>query len=254
MEVLSLGVDLASRSWRDMGFGLLAWSSNRWTRAEPGCLRGAGTLSPETVASCIDQFARERGVAIVSIDGPQGWREPDAAPRQGVGRLCEYQARTQGKTGEYGKAYPGTQRGWIEFSISVFDALLALPGVALANTPAPLRSRESGYWVLECFPTESWRNLGLQPLPAKSAAPPSMVSDWAQQLWSKLSLPRVAAPFTHDDLQAIVAATAGVAALGGPLALRIYGKPAWGASASSRAPAHRVEGLIWSATDRPSAA
>ncbi|MFO0265041.1 MAG: hypothetical protein ACK53V_25750, partial [Planctomycetota bacterium] len=61
------------------------------------------------MADVIERTVREQQISAVSLDGPQGWREPNAAARRGGGRVCEYLARCQGKTGEFGRTYPQTQ-------------------------------------------------------------------------------------------------------------------------------------------------
>jgi len=256
-----LGVDLASRSWRDIGWATLEWGGSSWTTVRAGLVTPSGPPTPGAVARVIDQHARAQGIRAIGIDGPHGWRDPDAQPRPGVGRLCEYLARAQGKTGVFGKTYPQTQAGWIRFSIELFDLLLALPSVELANAESGrLRSRDSGpggrsgYWLLECFPTQTWRSLGLRPLPGKAACSRAQVAEFAQTLWRLLQLPGPIPELTHDDLQAVVAALPAAAALGcGGLTARALGLRAFDAPARGSVPGHRVEGLIWDAafsTDR----
>ena len=71
-----------------------------------------------------------------------------------------------------------------------------------------------GYVVLECFPTSIWRASGLTPLPAKAKRPD--VQAHYDALAAAYALPP-AQVTSHDDLQAIVAALAGVGAVGGPV-------------------------------------
>ena len=174
-----LGVDLGPGAWANNGSAVLSFDpvESRWYGVELGVVTWPRSepLTPERMALAIDEFARERGVAAVSLDGPQGWRHPEAPlDRPGVGRACEKSARTPGKTGVEGLTYPADQLGWIRFSISLFDELLRFPHTDLANDPGaiPLASPPAGrYVVLECFPTSTWRSSGLQPLPAKAKRP-----------------------------------------------------------------------------------
>jgi Protein of unknown function (DUF429) len=187
------------------------------------------------------------------MDGPQGWRGPATpAGAPGVGRRCEYECRTQGKTGAYPRTYPGTQRPWIDFCIEVFANLLARPGVALADPASCSRSQAralsgSAYVLLECFPTSAWRSSGLRPLPAKSKRP-DLLPHW-RALRAAYGLPhaRVA---THDDLQAVVAALSAAAAIGGPASAIARGTAA--GLVMHQGLAIRVEGYIWDVSPRRS--
>lgn len=85
------------------------------------------------MAEAIDGWAIDLGLHAASIDGPQGWRDPHAAPRPGVGRRCEHEARTPGKTGTFGNSYPRNWLGWIRLSMEVFDHLRRLGHVHVAN-------------------------------------------------------------------------------------------------------------------------
>lgn len=239
-----LGVDLACRSWDDIGSALVAFGDGRFSRAVPGVVAWpAEELTPAAVARCIDVFARDHDVAAVSIDGPQAWRDP-AAPsnRRGVGRVCEYETRTPGKTGTRGVAYPSTFLRWIRFSIDVFAELLRRPGVALANDHAgDLRPRPAGYWLMECFPTSTWRTSGLEPLPGHRRAPAEVVERFARRLVAGYGLPTSAVTRDHDDLQAVVSTLPAVGLLGGPARV-------WARGQSARSVGGvLVEGLIWDA-------
>ncbi len=133
----ALGIDLACRRWNDIGSALIAFDRQRFTEAVPGAITWpTSDLTPSAVAGAIDAFARAHDIAAVSIDGPQGWRDPVApSGRKGVGRAREYATRTPGKTGTRGIAYPSTFLRWIRFSIEVFADLLDRPDVALLNEP-----------------------------------------------------------------------------------------------------------------------
>ena len=259
-----LGVDLASARWTFNGSALLQFHAE--SRAFTGVVPGAITwpaadtpLTPQALAEVVHVFARREHVRAVALDGPHAWRNPlTPADVPGVGRRCEYLCRTQGKTGVYPITYPGTQFAWINFCIEVFDALLAQPGVRMADvleaglpptgdaTGGPragdARAVGDGYVVLECFPTSIWRASGLPPLPAKVKRPD--VQAYYEALAAAYALPPVQVT-SHDDLQAVVAALAGVAALGGPVQALPRGEACWMAEHPDGP--RRVEGFIWDA-------
>jgi hypothetical protein len=247
-----LGVDVASRQWRDVGVAALVLSEScdsvaavevpaiEWPHDAP--------LTPRALAEAIDEYALANEICAVSIDGPQGWRNPAAPEAQGVGRACERSARTPGKTGLRGMTYPANQVGWISFSIALFDCLLEREYVALASDPA-IRTLEvpalGHYHVLECFPTVTWRSSGLKSLPAKTKGPNTM--SFAQQLRGRWPLPELPSMIGHDDLQAVVAGLVAVSLFG-------FGTPISHGTAAIELPGdaggsgYRAEGVIWDAT------
>jgi hypothetical protein len=251
-EINVLGIDLGPSSWRTNGSAKLSFlprGPGLWTDIRMGVLRwpAAHSITPAAMASAIDDHCTRNAIAAVSIDGPQGWRDPfAAADRPGVGRACEKSARTPGKTGPKSTTYPRDQVGWISFSISVFDDLLRRPHVCLANDPhdPPLDPPAAGtYFVLECFPTSTWRASGLIPLPSKARKPDLEL--FADALRRAFNLPAVENSLTHDDLQAVVAALSAASLFVGasPVA---HGEPARLLSEGARD--IRAEGIIWDAT------
>ena len=239
-----LGIDLACRSWKDIGSAVVAFDTQCFTKAIPDAIDWpAENLTPSTVARAIDAHARSHQVAAVSIDGPQGWRDPAASStRKGVGRVCEYLTHTPGKTGPRGVAYPRTFLRWIQFSIEVFSELLEHPDVVLANDPSgDVPAPQSGYWLLECFPTSTWRTSGLKALPGHRQAPPDIVQEFAKRLVKTYSLPPSATTRNHDHLQAVVSALPAVGLLGGPAKAVARGERARHADGAL------VEGFIWDA-------
>jgi hypothetical protein len=241
-----LGIDLASAKWSSVGSATIEFDdeASAFTRVVAGAITWPTVpVTPTAIAlaDAIDAFARREGVCAVALDGPQGWRDP-ATPEgtRGVGRRCEYECRTQGKTGAYPRTFPGTQRKWIEFSIDVFARLLARPGVTLAHPAAPPETND-GYVILECFPTSAWRSSGLHALPGKGRRP-DLTPYW-NSLRAVYRLPD-APVSTHDDLQAVVAALTAVAAAGGPAVVDtkgVAGVVVICPDGSQR----RLEGYIW---------
>ena len=248
-----LGIDLASARWTFNGSALVHFhaESRVFTRVISGAIAWPESqapltpLTPQALAGAIHAFALREHVRAVALDGPHAWRNPlTAAHEPGVGRRCEYLCRTQGKTGVYPRTYPGNQFAWINFCVQVFDALLAQPGVRMADAPSgEAAPAGDGYVVLECFPTSLWRASRLAPLPAKGKKPD--VRTYYQALAAAYALPPVLVT-SHDDLQAIVAALAGVGATGGPVQARPRGVPCWMAEHPDGL--RRVEGFIWDAS------
>lgn len=240
-----LGVDIGTK-WGSTGSALL-WTEDHWSSVcdcKTRVLSGSdGGLDAESLADAIDRAARAANVAAVSLDGPQGWRDP-ASRCAGAGRHAELSARCPGKTGTHGICFPGTYIRWVRLCIDVFERLLSKPGVTLANSDAAVEPPPGpGYSILECFPTSSWRASGLRPLPGHKRAPPRVVREYAERLAKRYGLPATAVTDDHDDLQAIVAALVASAALGGPGTRATHGVASWTTPGGPNP--HRVEGLIW---------
>lgn len=247
-----LGVDVASRRWRDVGVAALTLSDSCDSVSAvdvPAVDWPDGTpLTPQALVDVIDEYSLANEICAVSIDGPQGWRNPAAPEAQGVGRACERSARTPGKTGLRGTTYPANQVGWISFSIELFDRFLERDHVSLASDPAigGLEMPAVGhYYVLECFPTVTWRSSGLASLPAKSKGPNTMSS--AHQLRGRWTLPALPSTIGHDDLQAVVAALVAAALFGFGTAIS-HGTKAIELPEDDASSGYRAEGVIWDAT------
>ena len=231
-------------SWDDIGAALIAFDRRCFTEAVPSVITWpAEKITPAAVARAIDAFARAHDVAAVSIDGPHGWRDPAAgASRAGVGRACEYATRTPGKTGTRGIAYPSTFLRWTQFSIDVFANLLRRPDVALVNDcSGVVQPRRTGYWMIECFPTSTWRTSGLKELPGHRRAPRNVVEQFARRLVTVYALPSEAVTRDHDDLQAVVSTLPAAGLLGGPAIAYARGEP------TRSIDGVRIEGFIWDA-------
>lgn len=212
-----LGIDVASSTWTSNGSALLTFQpgAGAFSGLRAPAIKWPGApLSAAALADAIDDFVRQEGVAAVALDGPQGWRDPETpAGLPGVGRRCEYECRTQAKTGVHPITFPRNQRPWVEFSIQVFAHLLKKPGVRLADAES-ITPPDQGYLILECFPTSLWRTSGLIPLPGKSTRPE--LEPYAKALFAAYGLPSLSSTQSHDDLQAVVAAIAAAALVGGP--------------------------------------
>lgn len=263
-----LGIDLAVKRWRDNGSAILTFTAGnaaQWQSIECGCIQWPAGDAPsvESMADVIERTVREQRISAVSLDGPQGWREPNAAARRGVGRVCEYLARCQGKTGEFGRTYPQTQFRWIDFCIKVFEELRRRGAARIVNSVQDIEREVplSGiYFLLECFPTSTWRESNLVPLPGKRRVGNNTVllNQYWMSLQQRYQLPPLAGgPPGHDDLQAIVAALPAAGLLSGPCQAISKGTAGREVPQNGDIPAHWVEGVIWDATlsreklDRP---
>jgi hypothetical protein len=241
-----LGVDLASGCWVDNGTSQITFDPVRSVFTEvisPAIAWPENSaITPSRLAKSIDDHARANGIRGVGLDGPQGWRDPATPPEcRGVGRRCEFESRTQGKTGVYPNTYPRTQRAWIEFCIAVFDALLTNDDVTLAD-PASLHAPSRGYTLVEACPTAAWISSSLKALPAKGKRP--ALRPFVENLATAFNLPLDPSTLTsHDDLQAVVAALAAAAAIGGPVEPVVTGVAA--RVVQDRHAHRRVEGHIW---------
>lgn len=256
-----LGIDLASRSWKDNGSAIIRFTTGEkaaWKSVECGCIYWQEQSKRPTaaeMAQVIEQTVVKHDLAAVSLDGPQGWRDPAADPkRKGVGRVCEYEAKCQGKTGEYGKTYPQTQHGWIRFSIDVFEHLRKNGNAVIANDREQVaveKLPDGKFWLLECFPTSTWKMSRLAALPGKYRVGKQhdLIAEYARSLQQRYELSGLA-PWkgTHDDLQAIVAALPAVGLLQGPCQAVPGGIEGWNEIATENVPGHWVEGIIWDAT------
>jgi hypothetical protein len=257
-ELKVLGIDLACINWADNGSATLSFvpgESGHWTRCELGVIdwpKEPLNCDSTRMAAVIDQFARDNGIGAVSLDGPQGWREPNAASRKGVGRWCEFVTRTQGKTGEYGTTYPRNQRPWIQFCIQVFEHLMRGSHVTLVNDPLATRLDplpRGSYFLLECFPTSTWVESGLPTLPGKQTArrTPGLVGQFRDAMRACYGMPTCTQRVLddHDDLQAMVSALPAAGLLAGPCMPIPKGNPA--RRMTTAASEHWVEGIIWDA-------
>ena len=252
-----LGIDLASSEWSSIGNAALTFDSVSRTpqSVQAGVIQWpAHALTTKELAMAIDHYARANGVCAVALDGPQGWRDP-ATPQgtRGVGRRCEYECRTQAKTGVYPMTFPRNQRPWIEFCVDVFAELLKQESVLLADPIVEHSAPGEGYLLVECNPTSAWRESGLVPLPGKSKKP--LLDPFLDSLAKTYGLPPAAAPInSHDDVQAVVAAIVAASIVGGP-AVPISTGIASKTITDERGARRRVEGFIWNvrplATTRP---
>jgi hypothetical protein len=204
-----LSVDLAHTSYANLGIILLEEDRDVFSvrRLYPGDLGLGGPPSPGFLATQLAAACQSLSAPILLLDGPQGWKHPENGLAHS--RICERKLNTPGKTGLPGSAKPANYLPFMAFSIEVFAVLVAAGFELWTDHVAPLL-------VVESFPLSAWRQLGLAPLPAKSKARAEDLARATEDLLRLFPL-KLHGKLSHDELQALVAALAGV-----PLARRCH--------------------------------
>ena len=226
-----LSVDLACRSWADLGVVVLRRaqashvpggmaSSPAAQRAIPvsrepiECeilsLMDEGdaplAVDPNLLAGRINHLCNLRGIRVVMLDGPQAWKSQSNGLAHS--RVSERQLNTAGKTGLPGMVKPVTYRAFAEFCLDVYDALCRRGWKRLETKEQPGSPQDR--LLVESYPHAAWKSLGLKPLPSKRR---TLVSDLAEAYGALNALIPIAAnrPPNHDQLQAIVGGLPGLA-------------------------------------------
>lgn len=204
MAVLS--IDLASKSYSDLGLCYLAARKGRPEILRPAALGLRGVPSPVDFAVAIDRFCRQEDVNVLLLDGPQGWRWPESSIRHM--RLCERVLNTPARTGDPGQVKPKPYFPFVQFSITVFSEFRLRHGWSLLIEDWP--SQTGKRWVVETFPSVAWDLMGLPRLPSKQRSGALELEAWRIRLEgaTPYALPL---GLSHDELQAIAALPAGVA-------------------------------------------
>jgi hypothetical protein len=237
MAVLS--VDLAYRSWADLGVVVL----DRARLAHSSIVAGTGAIlaprlniaaadqnqSPDGPITCeiipfsspaeepgpvdanilagqINHLCNVRNIRVIMLDGPQAWKSRSNGLEHS--RVSERQLNTAAKTGLPGMVKPVTYRAFAEFCLDVYDALCRRGWRRLDTLSQPGSPQDRV--LVESYPHAAWKSLGLKPLPAKRR---SKVSDLARaygELRSIIPITTNRAP-NHDQLQAIVGGLPGLA-------------------------------------------
>ena len=199
-----LSVDLAHRHYPDNGIAYLESGTDDVQIIKADDLGVSGNPSPSDFATALTTFCERKGVSVLLLDGPQGWRYPHSQIEHM--RLCERVLNTPGKTGNPGTVKPRTYLAYIQFSIDLFQNLRLSHGWELLT--ANWTERSEVRWLVESFPTSAWKTLGLSKLPAKAKTTPDQLTTWRRNLsmTTGLKLPEA---LTHDELQAAVVIPAG---------------------------------------------
>jgi hypothetical protein len=214
--VAVLSVDLAYRTWHDLG--VVALSRGRAPGAPVECeilpfgppgldpASDRGPVDAENLAGRLNHLCAIRDIRILMLDGPQAWKSSSNGLDHA--RVSERLLNTAAKTGLPGMVKPVTYRAFAEFCVDVYDALCRRGWRRLETCDQPGSTQERV--LVESYPHAAWRSLGLKPLPAKRRA---RISDLAEAYGALREL----IPFTtnrppnHDQLQAIVGGLPGLA-------------------------------------------
>jgi hypothetical protein len=219
MSVLS--VDLACRSWSDLGVVLLeqkgpliACEIIRWQDPAP----------PPVVELAIrlNTLCLERGTGVLMLDGPQAWKSEDNG--QAFCRVSEHELNTAAKTGLPGTVLPGTYERFVGYCLALYDALGRLGWQRLASRER-MDDTAPAKILVESYPHAAWKSLGISPLPSKRKCRVSHLAEAYAALTALLPI-TASEPPNHDQLQAIVGGLPGLAIEEqNMLATRIVGQP-----------------------------
>jgi Protein of unknown function (DUF429) len=199
------------RSYRRFGFCVLAGTRDH-SRAifpPPSEFGLAGRPGPADVVSGILRYCEKNQINVVLLDGPQGWKDPDSELLHW--RRCENELFTPAKTGVAGSVKPWPALGYVQFCIDVFSGLAERNAELVQGSPIEI---PRFLLAIETFPTSAWRSLGLRPLPSRYKTERSEIEGRTGELRGKFGIATEVTP-SHDELQALVAALAGLSILEG---------------------------------------
>jgi hypothetical protein len=249
--VAILSVDLAHRSWSDVGIAILDRVKSRspivdayGTSVKPGTVQceliglsaaginskmasymldrhAAHAVEAEVLAGLLNHLCNARGIGAIMLNGPQAWKS--SANGLSYARVSERQLNTSAKTGLPGVVVPRSYRAFAEFCMDVYDGLCRR-GWRRLSTQGQVASLEDRVLIESC-PHAAWKSLGLKPLCSKRRA---RVSNLAEAYAALNALVPITCnrPPNHDQLQAIVSGLPGLAIAEHNIsAVRFVGKP-----------------------------
>lgn len=214
MGAFILSIDLAYKSYANFGFCVLQESSGKGLKVKVISyhdLSLRGVPQARFLAERVLRYCRDEGIAILMLDGSQGWKDPDNGLL--YQRLCERALHTQAKTGVRGEAIPANFKPFIGFCTDLFYELYQSGRCSLVSG-SRIEVPEGKILVVETYPHAAWRQLGLRPLPSKSRCTPEQIAHHTGELRRLFQLPEMKM-LTHDELSALVAGLAGVAIASG---------------------------------------
>ena len=220
MAVLS--VDLACRSWSDLGVVLL---EQKGALIHCDIIRWQDRCPPPVVELAIrlNTLCIERDAGVLMLDGPQAWKSEDNG--QAFCRASERELNTAAKTGLPGTVLPGTYERFVGYCLALYDALGRLGWQRLATREQLEQNSLPRKVLVESYPHAAWKSLGIAPLPSKRRCRVSHLAE----AWAGLTamLPIAASqPPNHDQMQAIVGGLPGLALeQRNPIGTRIVGQP-----------------------------
>ncbi len=278
-----LGLALSEKSWSEnsvVGLSFLRTERPAWVGVVVRPIAWpAVPLTPKRLVDTLMQFARSQGVSAIGISGPQAWRSPkgtrvpggvhalrkdwsdpiERMVRKGAGRWADNQDPThwQRPVGTFRKVKPPLTAKYVEFCIQVWEALRHQPDTHLLNDqdrhPASDDRPRERILLLESSTKSAFRGvprLGrvYGHIRSTSVRDVPDLFELAREAYGLPPAPLVLA----SDLEALGAGLPAAAVCGGPCEVPPpAGTPAFDAQASETVPAHRVEGLLWSAKPSP---
>jgi hypothetical protein len=203
MPVLS--VDLACRSWSDLGVVLL---EQKGPLVACEIIRWHDPTPPPVVELAIrlNTLCLERDAGVLMLDGPQAWKSEDNG--NAYCRASERELNTSAKTGLPGTVLPGTYERFVGYCLALYDALGRLGWHRLATRDQP--DTPPAKILVESYPHAAWKSLGIPPLPSKRKCRVSHLAEAYAALTNLLPLTTNQPP-NHDQLQAIVGGLPGLA-------------------------------------------
>lgn len=207
-----LSIDLACRKARDFGACLIEARKGQPLKAE--FIRSHELINdPPEAGQCaraIHDYCACHEIAVVFLDGPQGWMHPDSELKDK--RRCEKLLNAMAKAGREGQVKPRNFKRFVEFSITVFSELTRR-GADLVKDPV-VQIPDDRLLAAESFPRSAWKKLGIRPLPGKKKTTSSEETRCLETLQRLFGFQVPKRP-THDELCALVAGLGGVAILAG---------------------------------------
>jgi hypothetical protein len=202
MAVLS--VDLACRSWSDLGVVVLEQKGPLITC---DIIRWQDAFPPPVVelALRLNTLCLERSVGVLMLDGPQAW--DSAHPPEN--------ASARDDRGAGGVPLSGSYERFAGYCLALYEALARLGWQRLSGRE-PFKSGTSDgsgaprKILVESYPQAAWKSLGIAPLPPKRECRVSDLAVAYSALTALLPI-KTSQPPNHDQLQAIAGGLPGLA-------------------------------------------
>lgn len=215
-ESAILSIDLAVKSYSDFGFALLRKDRGKISTSffRAGQIGLSGAPIPDELAKKLASFCRNENIGVLVIDGPQGWKKPDSALPF---RRADFEAKAPAKVCEREVVKPATYLSFVKFSTKLFFLLASDESFELFSDTKPMciSSRSTRILLCESLPYATWKLLGEKPLPRKKKCSEAEIATRYLGVCRKFSLKKANKILSHDELQALVGALAGIHILEG---------------------------------------
>ncbi len=205
-----LSIDLARRSWSDIGVVLLE-STESSISCEIVTWEGIHPPPVVELALRLNATCLERGANILMLDGPQAWRSEDTKS----GKPSDMRAPVPPANLDSASAtLPENYERFVGYCLALYDALGRLGWQRpVARDPRSHNRRRSvgeQRILLESYPNAAWKSLGIAPLPDRDKCRVSNLAENWHALVDVLPL-TVNRPPNFSQLQAIVGGLPGFA-------------------------------------------